>query len=70
MNGNAAEVLELYQKNFILNIEPNKLKEILQIDSNKWDILFGSETVSNLSANTSWCLFVSKLLISINIYQG
>jgi hypothetical protein len=26
MNGNAAEVLDLYQKNFIRNIEPNKLK--------------------------------------------
>jgi hypothetical protein len=26
MNGNAAQVLDLYQKNFIRNIEPNKLK--------------------------------------------
>ena len=52
-NGNAAEVLNLYQKNFILNIDQNKLREILQIDSNKWSILFGSETISNLSAKTS-----------------
>jgi hypothetical protein len=39
-NGNIPELLTLFDKRLILT-EPEKLKQILQIEDSKWNILFG-----------------------------